>query len=191
MLTFRASLWFFSVVAVCACSKPETATPPADPETKNVKQATTEREIDPCSLLTAEEVAEIVGEPTKETKRLDERNGGLAVAQCFYEATTFVNSFHLLIVQGASGAEARDPRQVWNETFAPDKLKEAGLRAPEAVADIGDAAFWRSQRNGAALYVLNDNIYLRVAVEGADDKETKVKRCTEIARKALSRLSRR
>jgi len=91
-------------------------------------------------------------------------------------------------VQGAGGADGRNPRQVWAETFAPDKLQEAGGRAPEVVPNLGDAAYWRSDAKSGALYVLKGNIYLRVFTGGNDDGETKIEKCSQVVRKALGRL---
>ena len=188
MLRFRALACCCSLLAVCACSKREPTTQTTESAREEVTGAAGQQKIDVCALLTPEEIAGVLGEPTKGTKRIAENEGGLAVAQCFYELPTYVNSFDLRVVQKASGAGARDPREVWKETFAPEKLQEAGRRAPEAVSGLGDAAFWRSHRKGAALYVLKGNIYLRIGVEGADDKETKMRRSSELARRALSRL---
>lgn len=189
--TYPALFCCCCVLSLSACS--DRTTPAEQAEAKSStpgRQETraTRDEIDTCALLTAEEVAEILGEPLKSTKQSDESEGGLRVKQCFYEMPTFTNSVSLRLVQAAAGEDARDPRQVWEETFAPEKLKEAGKRAPEPVPGIGDEAFWRSHRKGGALYVLSGNIYVRVAVENAEDKESKIRRCSEVARKALSRL---
>jgi hypothetical protein len=154
---------------------------------KGVAQPADQQMIDACTLLTSEEIAAILGEGVQETKQLRETAGGLAISQCYFALPTPVNSVNLRVVQKADGPEARDPSEVWKETFAPDKIQSA-KRAPEAVPGLGDAAFWMGPQKAPALYVLRGNAYIRIHVGGPDDKETKVKKSSELARKALSRL---
>lgn len=54
--------------------------------------AVAQREIDPCAVVTAEEIAEIFGERAKETKRDRTVSGGLVVTQFFYDLPTYINS---------------------------------------------------------------------------------------------------
>ena len=41
---------------------------------------------------------------------------------------------------------------------------------------------------GGALYVLKNNVYIRISVGGPDSEESKIKHCKALAEKALSRL---
>ena len=96
-------------------------------------------------------------------------------------------------MQRARDEQARDPLQVWKETFAPEKLQEKERmekceKATERIPDLGEEAFWRDDRRTGILYVLKGNAYLRLSIGGADDKETRIRKCSELARKALSRL---
>ena len=175
--------------AFAGCSKPDDASQRNGSDKVRAEvQGADQALIDPCSLLTSEEIASVQGEPVKDSKPLQETAGGLTIAQCHFALPTYIKSINLWAVQKANGPEGRDPRQVWNETFTPENLAQAGTRAPEAVPDVGEQAFWRSDRKSGALYVLKGNRYLRIGMGGPDDKETKIRKCSELARAALSRL---
>ena len=184
-----------SILLVAGCSKRERSseTPEAKPA-EEVAQKADQPIVDACTLLTSEEVAAIQGEAVKETKKAEKSEGGLLVSQCYFVLPTHVNSINLGAVQRARDEQARDPRQVWKETFAPEKLEEKGPDGkvrkglPERIPNLGEDAFWRDDRRAGVLYVLKGNAYLRLTIGGADDKETKIKKCSELARKALSRL---
>jgi hypothetical protein len=177
-----------SILLLSGCSKRERSS--ATSETKPPEGAAPSADqpiVDACTLLTSEEIAAVQGEAVKETKQHRETSGGLAISQCHFALPTSVNFVNLRVVQKAAGPKGRDPSEVWRETFAPEKLQ--GLkRAPEPVRGVGDAAFWMGHQKPAGLYVLERNVYVLVYVGGADDKDTKVKKCSELARKALSRL---
>jgi hypothetical protein len=182
----------FLLIASPACSKRET--PPSPAESQQATAALSGPGIDACALLTTEEVQSIQGEPIKETKPSGKSDGGLTVSQCYFTLPTFTNSISLRIVQKSSGPGGRDPKQVWDETFAPDKLqdieREGGGKklAPQRIADVGDAAFWIGSPAGG-LYVLKGNRYIRVSVGGGvDDQETRIKKCTALAEKILKHL---
>lgn len=188
MLKFRALAYCCSLIAIAACSKHEPTTQADEPVPQPVKDSRSEPEIDACSLISAEEMAEIAGQRVQETKHNRLAEQGLAVAQCFYQLAASTDSVSVRVVQRAGGAEGREPRNVWTETFAPEKLKEAGARAPEPVPNLGDAAFWRSRRKGGALYVLRGPIYLRIGYDGPEEREAKIEKSAEVARRVLSRL---
>ena len=146
-------------------------------------------ELDACAIVTSDEIAEITGERPTETKKAHTEEQGLTVTQCFYQLPTYVNSIELRIVQKSADPGSRNPRQVWKETFAADKLHEAGRRAPAPIENVGEEAFWRTQKKSGALYVLKGDTYVRVSVAGGeDDSETKIRKCSDVALKALSRL---
>jgi hypothetical protein len=177
--------------ALAGCSKPETPQSPAD--TQQANAATAGPAIDACALLTSEEIESVQGEPIKETKSSRKSDGGLAVSQCYFALPTFVNSISLRVVQKSGGPDGRDPKQVWEETFAPDKLqdleREGGKKklAPQRIADLGDAAFWIGSPAGG-LYALKGNSYIRISVGGAGDQETKIKKSKDLAEMVLKRL---
>jgi hypothetical protein len=166
--------------------------------------------IDPCGLLTADEVKAIQGEAFKETKASAGSENGMVISQCFFSLPTFANSVSLAVMQKAEGSGARDPREFFEKTFAgraeSEKEKERENRerksaeknreeeqkegsAPQKIDGVGDEAFWTGTRVGGALYVLQHDAYIRVSIGGAGDQKTKIEKSRALARLALKRLS--
>jgi hypothetical protein len=101
---------------------------------------------------------------------------------------------------------ARNPKDYWKETFGRfegeakeekgDEEKKESLheqdegkgRPPKKIEGIGDGAFWTANRVGGALYVLKNDVFIRVSVGGPESEEAKINRCKALAEKALSRL---
>jgi len=119
--------------------------------------------------------------------------GKLSVSQCYFELPTFSNSISLQVVQRGIGAEASDPKQVWNDMFhkeQPPPVDEGARRKepPERLEGLGDEAFWAGNEKIGALYVLKGSCYIRVSVGGGDDKPTRIKKSRDLAQMALKRL---
>jgi len=180
--------------ALAGCSKSDM--PASQPESKPVEATQSESSkpvLDACALLTNEEIASVQSEEVKETKKLEESEGGLIVSVCQFSLPTPGNSIILRLVQ-RDGSEGRDPRQGWNEAFAPEKMqnpKETGrkkIALPEKIPDLGDEAYWRGNSKSGALYVLKGNAYLRLALIDSRDKESAIKKCSALAAMALKRL---
>ena len=165
--------------------------------------------IDPCSLISDQEVASVQGSPVKDTKGSENADGSFRIAQCFYTAEPFNRSVSIAVTQAdPSAAKPRDPRVFWKETFARyegkteeqkeegDEKKKESLREqdeeksnpPKKLEGIGDAAYWTANRMGGALYVLKDDVFIRISVGGPDSEDSKINRCKALAEKALSRL---
>jgi len=171
--------------------------------------------VDACALLNSKEIETVQSEAVKETKLSGQVGGGLQISQCFFTLPTFSNSISLLVAQKGDGADARDPKDFWRETFQKDsaeekerererdkknrdKDKKAGARGgeeeeestpPQKVAGVGDDAFWIGSRVGGALYVLKGNAYLRISIGGSGDQTNKIKKSKTLAQKAIARLS--
>lgn len=188
MLLLRLALGVIVATLVASCSKRQDAPQRADDTRISTPADAGQPLLDPCTLLTSEEIASVQGEPVKETRATQETAGGLAIVQCHFALPTYANSINLRVVQKASGPEGREPRQVWNETFTPEHIAQAGRRAPEMVPDIGEEAFWRSDRKSGTLHVLKGNRYIRVGIGGPDNRDTKIRKCSELARAVLARL---
>lgn len=188
MLRLRTLACCCLLVAICACSKNERTAQTDASAPQEAKGTAPQQEVDACSLVSKEEMTEIAGQPVQETKHDRSVEQGLAIAQCFYQLAASADSLSLRVVQRAGGPDAREPREIWTETFAPERLKEAGTRAPEPVPNLGDAAFWRSRRKGGALYVLRGETYLRIGYDGPEEREAKIEKASEVARRVLSRL---
>jgi hypothetical protein len=195
----RRSVLVFSIallatLASCQKSKTDSAV------TKRPK-------IDACGLITREEVQAIQGSPVKDAKDSEQSDGSFRIAQCFYSAETFNKSVSLALTQSdPASPKARNPKDFWKETFGRyqgetkeekgDQEKKESLREqdeekgrpPKKIDGIGDAAYWTANRVGGALYVLKNDVYIRVSVGGPDSEDAMINRCKALAEKALSRL---
>ncbi|HBB88996.1 MAG TPA: hypothetical protein DC047_15430 [Blastocatellia bacterium] len=165
-------------------------------------------------MLESKEIQTVQGEAVKETKLSGQAGGGFQISQCFFTLPRFSNSISLLVAQKGEGADAKDPKDFWRETFQKgsagekerererdrknrDKDKKAGGRSEEEgeegtpplkVTGIGDDAYWVGSRVGGALYVLKGNAYLRISIGGPGDQTSKINKSKALAQKALARL---
>ncbi|MEA2205608.1 MAG: hypothetical protein QOE77_2384 [Blastocatellia bacterium] len=168
--------------------------------------------IDPCKVLTSDELQAVLGEPLKETKASERPDGGFHVSQCFYSLPTLAKSVSVSITSRGT----RDPREFWKETFhredaaekererekekrgsksEKDERREKGQREeeeesapPQKVGGIGEEAFWMSSPIGGALYVLQKNAFVRISIGGSDDQKTRLNKSKALATKILGRV---
>ena len=148
--------------------------------------------LDVCALLKAEEVNSIQGTPYKDTQALQEVEGPLAISQCLFALPNLADSISVRVVQKGMGPAARDPREVWRETFHTDQSRGGKTRKggpPQAIKGIGDEAFWLIKAKGAAtLHVLKGSRYLSITVGGQSDLASRLKKSRDVARIVLKRL---
>ncbi|HYR21563.1 MAG TPA: hypothetical protein VEP30_01385 [Chthoniobacterales bacterium] len=194
-------LAIISLAALVSCQKSKTAATPPSNRPK----------IDACSLITKEEAQSLQGSPIKDLKGSENADGAFRVAQCFYTAETFNKSVSLAVTQtNPASPQARNVRDFWKEAFSRyegeakkeegDEEKKKSLRErgeeeererglpPKKVDGIGDSAYWTANRVGGALYVLKNDVFIRISVGGPDAEEAMINRCKALAEKALSRL---
>jgi len=176
-------------------------------KSKTDSAASKRPKIDACTLITREEVQAIQGSPVRDAKASEQSDGSFRVGQCFYSAETFNKSVSLAVTQSdPASAKARNPKDFWKETFGRydgktkeekgDDEKKESLREqdeekgrpPKKIEGVGDAAYWTSNRVGGALYVLKNDVYIRVSVGGPESEDALINRCKALAEKALSRL---
>ena len=204
MRSFFITLGFCLLLAAAGCSKSETSSsstetsqeksPTPAPEPAKANAAASKSQVDPCSLLSGQEIETIQGAVPKETKSSEKSQGGLIVSQCYFLLPTAADSIVLTLTQRAEGPEARDPRQSWAETFHRDgensKAGEGEKKRvkPENVPGLGDEAFWVPQRFGGALYVLKGNSSIRISVGGAGDLASHLEKSKSLAEMILKRL---
>ena len=179
------SLWIvllLSLSVVTGCSR--SATVPS------LQQSASK--VDACAMLTSQEIESIQGEALKDTKLSESSADGLNVSQCFFTLPTFTNSISLVVTQRAEGAGARDPREVWKETFHRDEEKdreeEGESRPPQKISGIGDEAFWLNSPAAGILYVLKGSSFVRISIGGREDQQTKIKKSKALAQKVIDRL---
>jgi hypothetical protein len=186
-----------TTLASCKKSKDSTSSSPSHRD-----------KIDACSLITSAEVQSIQDSPIKDAKGSESSDGSFRIAQCFYTAETFNKSVSLALTQSdPASPKARNPRDFWKGTFerfaegAKEEEGDAqkkrsleeheereGARPPKKIDGIGEAAYWSATRMGGALYVLKNDVFIRVSVGGPESEESKINRCKALAEKALSRL---
>lgn len=187
---------FFSLVCLAATSCQKTKTAGAD------------RQIDVCALISREDAQSIQGSPVKDVKSSVNTNGGFRTSDCVYTGETNDQSVTLSLVQkNVSSPNAVDPKQYWKTSFSryseeakePDAEAEseksegehdievhpANVRPPKKIDGIGDAAFWMTDFNGGALYVLKGDLFLRIRVNGPESEESRIDKSRQLAAKAL------
>jgi hypothetical protein len=179
---------------------------PAPTQGVSVVQATNKQRqpaFDACSLLTREEVEAIQKSSIKDSKGNERSTGALLVSQCFYTAAEFNKSVSLSVTRSDShGSADNSPRDFWAHAFSPEKENEStkaketeresgeekAVAPPMKIEGIGEEAYWTGTRVGGALYVLSKNAFIRIALGGTDDEETRISKSKALAEKALPRL---
>ncbi len=112
--------------------------------------------IDPCDLLTHQEIDEIMGEKMKEGKLEEQKIAG--TKRCLYEARD-VNSFSLLQISIVEGEKAK-------EYFSVIKK---GFPNHEVIEDIGDDAFVATP----GLHILTESYYITIAAGNLNKNKDK------------------
>ena len=176
--------------------------------------AAVKSKVDPCSLLTSNEIKLVQGEAFANAMRSDRQDGDFIVGQCYYALPTSVNSVVVNVTTAKDTAGAPNPRDFWEGTFGKEageendwdkkrekekpKKPEAGERReegegeeaakPEKVNGLGDEAFWIGSRVGGALYVLKKDLFFRISVGGPGDEKAKLNKSKTLAQDVLKRL---
>lgn len=176
-------LYFLTLVILPGCRKRETSPP---------------KPRDVCELITRDEIQATEESPITETKNSVRFDGGFRVSQCFYTASEPSKSVNLSLVErDPTHPGKRSPQDFWNEKFDPYRDEEPKTQnseekeqgpAPKTIEKLGDSAYWVGNRFGGILYVLKGDAFISVSVGGTDDAETKLKKSTALAQKALQRL---
>ena len=170
--------------------------------------------IDVCALIAKDEIEKIQGSPIKDVKGSENSDEGYRIAQCFYTAETFNKSVSLAVTQSSPDSpNAKNPRDFWKQSFGRwadaaggkekeeeeegDKRKKESLeeheereggRPPKKIDGVGEAAYWSANRMGGALYILKNDVFIRISVGGPESEESKIEHSKALAQKALSRL---
>jgi hypothetical protein len=186
------SCWLLTVTPVEARQPKATPGSPTQPGKAN---------IDPCSLLTAEEIESVQGEPVIDTYSSSQTGRGFVVSQCYFQLHTSANSISLNVTQKRDGPDARDPKEYWRHSFHREdesgqadrkdkrqEKEEERKSPPERVPDLGDEAFWTGSHVGSALYVLKGDVFIRISVGGSGDLASKLEKSKTLAQVALRRL---
>ncbi|PYI89046.1 MAG: hypothetical protein DMF03_08875 [Verrucomicrobia bacterium] len=93
------------------------------------------------------------------------------------------------------GSDAKEPRQFWTEKFhgegTEDRESEEPQRRqapPEKVEGVGDEAYWVQSGSTGALYAIQANRFIRIAIGGSDDKAIRISKAKRLAELVLKRL---
>jgi len=160
---------------------------------------------DACSLITQSDIASVQGVQAQRPQPSSQKYGDLVILQCYYTAVSADGrdnlSVHLQVIRPDSQSARRDPlKEFWKDQLDRDAKAqtrvenheeaelEKRIKAPVRVSGLGEEAFWLAGRRGGALYVLNKNRVLRVAV-GDRDVQAQIEKSKALAGKALRRLS--
>jgi hypothetical protein len=208
-----AGATYLLLLLLCAACKKADETSstqvPSPVQQKALQQSgRVEPAIPACNLITTEEVGAIQKATITDAKSSAGPNGNLVMSQCYYSAKEPNMSVSLAVIQpgpeSGTGTEARD---YWEKTMRGSSEQSAGeaqredrdqksergeeeekKNPPKKVDGVGDEAYWSGNRFGGALYVLKNDVIVRVSVGGPDDEETKIAKSKALAEKALSRL---
>ncbi len=112
--------------------------------------------IDPCDLLTHQEVDKIMGEKMKEGKLDEQKITG--TKRCFYQARN-VNSFSLLQISIVEGKKAKEYFSVIKKGF-PDH---------EVIEGVGDDAFIATP----GIHILTKSYYITIAAGNINKNKDK------------------
>lgn len=172
-----------------ATASPATAAASASPSFSPASSSAAT--VDPCTLLTSDELKSAQGEELKQASRSDQQDPDYIVTQCYYLLPTAVNSVVINLTVQKSGGKTT--KELWERMFEASKENEEGEEGekaakPEKVSGLGGEAIWIGSRVGGALYVLKKDMIFRISVGGAADMKTKLARSKTLAGKALARI---
>jgi hypothetical protein len=199
----------FLLLLFAACKQPSrhstvvTSPPPEQKAVANVAGSA----IAACSLVTTEEVGAIQGATITDGKSSVSPSGKVLMSHCYYSSNEPNLAVSLAVIQpsneSTSGAEARD---YWANRFGSFAGESSGEKEgngkkvekgeekeraapPKKIDGIGEQAYWSGNRFGGALYLLKNNVIVRVSVGGPGSEEDKIRKSKAIAQKAIERLS--
>src|SRR5256714_11905681 len=225
-MNLRLSVIVFCLLFFASCNSKETGSTtnaPANSASNSATNSSTspaannaaavKSKVDPCSVLTSDEIKVVQGEAFANAMRSDRQDGDFIVGQCYYALPTSVNSVVVNLTTAKDTAGAPNPRDFWEGTFGKEagegndqdkkrekekpKKPEAGERReeegeeaakPEKVAGLGDEAFWIGSRVGGALYVLKKGLFFCINVGGAGDEKAKFNKTKKLGQNVLKRL---
>jgi len=145
--------------------------------------------FDACALLTPAEIADVMGQPVKETKssKPNSQSSSFERWQCFYTVEPFDRSVSLEVTRNNPVGRQNALTEFWKKTFQEAKDKKKSVK-PKPVSAVGDEAFWVGDSKAGALYVLKSNSLLRISIGGPDEESVKIEKLKNLAQKALKRL---
>ena len=150
-----------------------------------------------CALLSKKEIRSVQGEALKNVIASNKSPQGFSVSNCYFALAAASKSITLSVTESAAGNGGRDVKAFWRETFHAEKGKNAEREAeeserpaaePEAIAGVGDEAFWAGNAVGGTLYVLRGQRFLGISVGGRETPKARISKSKRLAQMALKRL---
>jgi len=196
----RAVILFIFPLAFLSCRKNTSNADPARSQQSVNTNATSTltqsgMKIEADKLLTNSEVESVTGEPAKQAVTSARTEAGFAISQCYFQTAIPAKSVVVTVTSRAPGPEAKEPRQFWEAKFHGEGNEEKDTEEPqrrqappEKVEGVGDEAYWVESGSTGALYALQANRFIRVAIGGSDDKTIKMQKAKRLAGLVLNRL---
>ena len=197
----RAFILLIFSLAFLSCRKNASLnadpTRPPQPMKTNAASAVTESgvKIEADKLLMSSEIESVTGEPAKQAMMSARTEAGFAISQCYFQTATPAKSVVVTVTSRGPGPDAKDPRQFWADKFHGERNEEKDSEEPqrrqappEKVEGVGDEAYWVESGSTGALYAIQANRFIRVAIGGSDDKAIKIDKAKRLAQLVLKRL---
>lgn len=185
-------------------SAPASASPPgstgvntsASPAATNssTSSASSPGSITACDLIDKAEIASVQGAQVKSITPNSQTAGAIVTSQCYYTVTSRDGSQNLSVHLQVMKADPKNPEAVseyWKTAFHEEKKRVRPKKEgpPQAVAGIGEEAFWIDSGKTGVLYALKKNSLVRVSVGGAADPKERLSKSKTLMAKALERVS--
>lgn len=156
----------------------------------SAQRTVAQRHRDPCRLLTDAEVRGVQGHAPTQKIPSEQPAGSFRFTQCFYRTAELSSSVSVALGIPLTDSKRSGPRDYWQAQFERDERGKSYKKKqePKRVAGLGDESFWVGDPVTGALYVLRDEVFLRVSVGGSPDQSQKIKRARTLAIYALKRL---
>ena len=206
----RYSSGWLVLTLFLACMGCDKTVPKATVAKESEVTETVPAKTDACALITKDEVARVQGAEITTANGSKNSTGELLISQCYYSARESSKSVSFTVTErDPQKGDAGAVEESWEETFGrfkdgeevketEAKKEEKGKRTgreeeekespPQAVADLGEEAYWAGSRFSGALYVLKKQTILRISVGGPGDPPAKLERSKALAQDALKRL---
>jgi len=150
--------------------------------------------LDVCSLIDKSEIATEQGAQVQSTTPSNQVNGALVTSQCYYAVTSADGAKNLSVHLQVMKADSKDPKAVseyWKNAFHVEKKRTRPKKEgpPQAVAGVGEEAFWIDSGKTGVLYALKKDSLLRLSVGGAADPKIRLEKSKTLMAKALARVA--
>lgn len=163
-------------------------------------------------MLSSAEIQTVQGEAVASTKPDKRTSGPFLVSNCFYTLPTYSKSISVELMRPAAGSDVAALKEYWDKRFhntnaeadeeeaermgasknSPssdrDAEEEKERARPQAVAGLGDEAFWAGSQINGSLYIKRGTDIIRISIGGPDDQSVKIEKAKSLGKNVLTRL---